>query len=91
VNASTGAVAAGADIGMFMNLATGEVAYPEIQGNEIINPLTGAMYYSPELAGFPAGSTIMGGRYMYPDNINSMASQLMEHQYLQQDGIHSAA
>jgi len=66
VNASTGAVAAGADIGMFMNLATGEVAYPEIQGNEIINPLTGAMYYSPELAGFPAGSTIMGGAIYVP-------------------------
>jgi len=66
VNASTGAVAAGADIGMFMNLATGEIAYPEIQGNEIINPLTGAIYYSPELAGFPAGSTIMGGAIYVP-------------------------
>ena len=66
VNASTGAVAAGADIGMFMNLATGEVAYPEIQGNEIINPLTGAIYYSPEMAGFPVGSTIMGGAIYVP-------------------------
>jgi len=66
VNASTGAVAAGADIGMFMNLATGEVAYPEIQGNEIINPLTGAIYYSPELAGFPAGTTIIGGAIYVP-------------------------
>ena len=66
VNASTGAVAAGADIGMFMSLATGEVAYPEIQGNEIINPLTGSIYYSPELAGFPAGSTIMGGAIYVP-------------------------
>jgi len=66
VNTTTGAVAAGADIGMFMNLATGEVAYPEIQGNEIINPLTGAIYYSPELAGFPVGSTIMQGTIYVP-------------------------
>jgi len=66
VNTTTGAVAAGADIGMFMNPATGEVAYPEVQGNEIINPLTGAIYYSPELAGFPIGSTIMGGTIYVP-------------------------
>jgi len=66
VNASTGAVVAGADIGMFMNLVTGLVAYPQIQGNEIINPLTGAIYYSPEMAGFPIGSTIMQGAIYVP-------------------------
>jgi len=66
VNTTTGAVAAGADIGMFMNPATGVIAYPEIQGNEIINPLTGAIYYSPELAGFPAGSTVMEGTIYVP-------------------------
>jgi len=66
VNTTTGAVAAGADIGMFMNPATGVVAYPEIQGNEIINPLTGAIYYSPQLAGFPVGSTVMQGTIYVP-------------------------
>ena len=66
VNSTTGAVAAGADIGDFMSIASGIIAQPVINGNEIMNPLTGAIYYTPEQAGFPIGSSIMNGAISVP-------------------------
>jgi len=66
VNTTTGAVAAGAYIGYFMDLQTGAVAQPIIKGNLIINPFTGAVYNSPMAAGFPVGSEIMNGAIFVP-------------------------
>lgn len=60
VNTQTGAIDAGADLGQFMDLATRQVLAPQITSSgQIFDPVNGQTYATPELAGFPSGSSIM--------------------------------
>ncbi|MGI0155895.1 MAG: hypothetical protein ACREDE_07175, partial [Thermoplasmata archaeon] len=67
VNQTTGAIDAGADIGQFMDLATGAV-YPAKTNplGGVFDPVDGQWYASPEAAGFPAGSgvSVSGGIFV---------------------------
>ena len=59
VNQTTGAVVAGADIGGFMNLATGAVVQGRTGVNgQVFDPVNGQWYGSAEAAGFPIGSGV---------------------------------
>ncbi len=59
VNQTTGAIDAGADIGAFMNLATGAVVQGRTGVNgQVFDPVNGQWYGSPEAAGFPIGSSV---------------------------------
>ena len=64
VNRTTGAIDAGADIGEFMDLATGQVHPAQVRSvgsfgfTEVYDPVTHDTYASAEAAGFPAGSSL---------------------------------
>ncbi|MHB8430185.1 MAG: hypothetical protein ACYDDZ_06595 [Acidimicrobiales bacterium] len=59
VNQTTGAIDAGADIGQFMNLATGAVYAGSTNSvGGVFDPVNGLWYGSAEAAGFPVGSGV---------------------------------
>ena len=64
VNRTTGAIDAGADIGEFMDLVTGQVYPAQVRSvgafgfAEVYDPVTHETYPSAEAAGFPVGSSL---------------------------------
>ena len=65
VNQNTSAIVAGAFAGDFYY--SGMALVPIIQGNSIVNPVTGQTFSSVEAAGFAAGSFISGGAVVVPE------------------------
>jgi hypothetical protein len=63
VNPSSGAIVAGAAVGNFY--LNGQFVHPEIQGNEIINPVTNQVF-TLQSAGFSPGAYISGGAVIVP-------------------------
>ena len=63
VNTQTGAIEAGADIGAFMDLATGAIYSPIVHTSAygfqtVYDPVNHVTYASAEAAGFPVGSSL---------------------------------
>ncbi len=73
VNTQTGAIEAGADIGSFMDLASGQVLPARVSVSsygsyQVYDPVNGATYSSAVAAGFPVGSTLSAaGAITVPD------------------------
>lgn len=64
VNTTTNAIVAGAFAGDF--LFQGMAIHPIVQGNEIMDPVTGQAFQSLEAAGFAAGSYLSEGAVIVP-------------------------